>query len=141
VRKSFVAPGIAAAALSLGAVGAVQADVLPGGVEGCVATSPGGTSPTGVVYNGSCSYTATRTGGYAIASQTWSVTIYKDATKQVVLHSFSSAKGDAPCNTSPITQPGNVIALTVGNGVGAVGNPFPSATDGQLNPSDGCTNF
>ena len=140
MRKRFAVAALVAGMLSLGTLAAVQADVLPGGVEGCIATSPGSTSPEGVIYANGCSYTATRTGGYATAAQSFSVTIYNNnsATKTVIA-SYSTAKGSNPCNTSEIIKPGNYVVLTVSNGVGAVGNPFPSAADGQVHPSDGCT--
>ena len=140
MRKLFVAACFVAASFSLGAIGAVHADTQPGGAEGCIATSPGTNSPAGTLYNGTCSYTALRTGGYATAAQTWSVTIYNNNTPQkVVLHAYSSGAGSKPCNTGPIIQPGNLVVATVSNGVNAVGNPFPSATDGQLSSSDQCT--
>jgi len=140
VRKLFVVAGLAAATLSLGAFSAVHADQEPGGVEGCVAESPAPAPPAGTVYSGSCSYTATRTGGYATAAQTWSVTIYNNnSPTKTVLHAFSSTAGSNPCNTGPVIQPGNYVVATVANGVNAVGNPTPSAAGAVPSSSDNCT--
>ncbi|HZQ26551.1 MAG TPA: hypothetical protein VFA94_02525 [Acidimicrobiales bacterium] len=138
MRKFFTIAALSAGMLAIAPLGA-HADTVPGGVEGCVATNPGQTSPTGVVYAGTCSYTATRTAGYATAAQGWSVTIYNNNTPQkTVVASYSSAAGSKPCNTSELIKPGQFVVVTVSNGVATAGNPFPSATDGQLHPSDGC---
>jgi hypothetical protein len=137
VRKLLVAAGIAAATCSLGAFSAVHADTQPGGIEGCIATSPGANSPQGTLYDTTCSYTATRTGGYATSAQTWTVTIYSDAAMTKPVASFSSAAGSPPCNTGPIIQPGQTVKATVNNGVNAVGNPIPSATNASS--TDQCT--
>lgn len=148
MRKLIGAAALGAAALSLGPVAGVKADQLPAGVEGCIATSPGQTvanpgGPAGsgnIVSANTCSYKATRTGGYAIAAQSWTVKIYTPATNTT--RTFSSAAGSNPCNTSPVTAIGDTVTLTVSNGVGAVGNPFPAASDGTLpTPSDGCANL
>lgn len=139
MRKLLVAAGLAAAMSTLGAFSAVHADQQPGGIEGCIATSPGADSPAGTLYNGTCHYTATRTGGYATAASAWSVTIYSDAAMTKPVASFSSAKGSNPCNTGPIIQPGQTVKATVTNGVNAVGNPFPSETDGRVSSTDQCT--
>jgi hypothetical protein len=138
VRKFFAIAALGAGMLAAAPMGA-HADTVPGGVEGCVATNPGQNSPSGVVYANTCSYTATRTAGYATAAQGWSVTIYNNnsATKTVVA-SYSSAAGSKACNTSELIHPGQYVVVTASNGVAAAGNPFPAATDGQLHPSNAC---
>jgi hypothetical protein len=128
VRRFFVLAALGASLLAA-PLSAVRADTLPGGVEGCVVTNPGKDSPTGTVYADKCSYTATRTAGYATAAQKWSVSIYTPATKTTKV--FGSDQASKRCYTGP-------LIVTATNGVAAAGNPFPAATDGKLNPSDAC---
>jgi hypothetical protein len=132
VRKLLFVAGIAAATLPFGASGAVQADDLPAGTQGCVATSPGANAPA-ALYNGTCSFTAARNGGYVAGAQNWTVTVYNNnsATK-VVVASFS---GSGPgCNTFAYAT-GNFVVATASNGEIAVGNPIPAAADSTLPPS------
>lgn len=148
MRKLVAVAALGAGLFSLGSFAVVHADQLPAGVEGCITANPaqnvanpGGPAGSGnVVSADHCSYTATRTGGYATAAQGWSVKIYNNNTAQKVLRaSYSSAAGSNPCNTAPIIQIGNYVEVTVSNGVAAAGNPFPAAGDGVIPPpSDGC---
>jgi hypothetical protein len=149
VRKLVAVAALGAGLFGLGSLVGAHADVLPAGVEGCVATNPGQNvaNPGGPAGSGNvvsadhCSYTATRTAGYATAAQGWTVNIYNNNSAQkTLLASYSSAAGSNPCNTAPIIQIGNYVEVSVTGGVAAVGNPFPAASDGVIPPSsDGCT--
>ncbi|MDQ1436977.1 MAG: hypothetical protein QOK43_606 [Acidimicrobiaceae bacterium] len=133
MRKLFAVAALAAGTLGLGVVGA-HADQLPGGVEGCVATSPGANAPVGSLYNGGCSFVATRTGGFVAAAQSYTVVVYNNnsATKVEVGRYTGSGGG---CSLAAYV-PGNLVTVTVSNGEVAAGNPIPSATDGSI-PSNG----
>jgi hypothetical protein len=136
VRKLLAVAALVAGSLGLTAVTGVHADQLPGGVEGCIASSPGADAPTGL-YNGHCSFTATRTGGFVAGAQTWNVQVFDNATPQKVRIGNYSGTGPG-CNTAAYGI-GNYIEVTVSNGVVAAGNPVPSATDGNVPPSgDAC---
>lgn len=137
MRKPLIVAALVAGSLSFGAFGGATADVLPGGVEGCVVrNSPAGGGTVSVapvggnVYDTTCSFTATRTGGFVGAAQSWNVTVYNHNGPDRVAILNESGSGPA-CNTGAYT-PGNVVVVTVSNGLVAAGNPFPSATDGTV---------
>lgn len=129
MRKLLVVAALSAGSLSLGAFGGASADTVPGGVEGCVATT-GANSPAGLVYANACSYTATRTGGFVGGAQSWKVTVYNNASPTKVAIGRYSGTGPA-CNTGS-TSPGNLVVVELTNGTIAAGNPFPSAVDGTV---------
>lgn len=135
VRKLLAVLITSMLGLSLTAV--AQADTTPGGAEGCVASSaPVPTVAPGVqvVYNGSCSYTATRTGGF-VAAGNWSITVTRGTT--VVFSRSGANKGSCHLAT---TQPGDVVRIAVFSpgGVIAAGNPFPSATPSTGGSTQDC---
>lgn len=118
---------LVAASLSFGAFGGATADSLPGGTEGCGASSPGANSPTGFAYANSCSYRATRVGGFVGGAESWTVTVYNNSSpNKVVVRRYSGT--DRACNTAS-TSPGNFVVVTVTNGTVIAGNPFLAAAD------------
>src|SRR5205807_534265 len=128
VRKAMFA-GLTAGALTLclaGVAAPVGADSVPGGAEGCV-TNPFGTSPAGVLYQSSCSYTATRNAGYVANGSDWTVTISRpNGTTTPTQISYSSAAGSpGQCVTAILA--GDTVSATSGANSGvAIGNPFPA---------------
>lgn len=136
--KRLIAVGVAASALcglsAVGAVVPVRADTLPGGTEGCVASSPGAevSNPAlgGVAHNGSCSYRATRIGGYVAAGDSWSIAVSRvveGVPKTVAVYRGARNAGpDKLCHTSVI-QPDDVVTVRVTNGVVFVGDPRTAA--------------
>lgn len=130
MRKLLVVAALVAGSLSLGAFGGATADTLPGGTEGCVVSSPGANGPTGVVYANTCSYVATRTGGFVGGAQSWTVTVYNNNSPTKTVVGKYSGSGPA-CNTGS-TNPGNLVVVTASNGTVAAGNPFPSAADAYV---------
>lgn len=136
MRKLLVVTALVAGSFGFGAFGGANADTLPGGVEGCVATTGAG-SPAGMVYANTCNYVATRSGGFAGGAQSWTVTVYNNNTATKVQIAKYTGSGKA-CNTYS-TKPGNYVVVSVTNGTVAAGNPFPSAADPALPaPSDRC---
>lgn len=115
------------ASMGLGTMGA-KADSVPGGAEGCILggadANPGG---TWLSHATDCTYTATRSGGYAGFGSGWTVNVSGTV--------YSPATGS--CQTSVI-KPGNVVTVHLDAGARgriAAGNPFPSASDAA--PSSG----
>ena len=126
MRKSLVVAALVAGSLSFGAFGGASADQLPGGIEGCVVTSPGTpglpANPAGAnLYSGSCSFVATRTGGFVGGAQSWKVTV---TTPAGAVTTFSGTNG--ACNTGAY-NPGDTVRVELSNGMIAAGNPIPSA--------------
>jgi len=126
-RKIVSLVAAAAVALMLGSSGA---DVLPGGGEGCIVSNP---SPnTGALHLSTCTYKATRQGGYA-AHGTWSVKV-----KRGLITTTYSSPTKPSCQTGVIL-PGDTITATAGaNSVAAAGNPYPSAADSGNVPREAC---
>ena len=127
MRRIVATLSVALLAGSL-AVSTARADTTPVGAEGCVATTaPVPTVAAGVqvVYGGSCSYRATREGGF-VAAGNWSITVTNAA--GAVTFTRSGAN-DGSCHTAT-TKPGDLVSVSVFSpgGVIAAGNPFPSAT-------------
>ena len=135
MRKPIVVAALVAGSLSFGAFGAAVADQLPAGVEGCVVrSSPAGGGTVTVpgaganLYDSSCTFTATRTGGFVGGASSWRVTVVKDGDPaQTTVFSGSNEA----CNTGAYDAK-DVVKVELTNGLIAAGNPFPSATDGTL---------
>lgn len=125
MRRLLALAALVAGTCSLTAVAGVRADQQPGGIEGCIATTPGTNAPS--LYTGHCSFTATRPGGFVASAQSWTVVVYDNDTplKQEIARFTGSGPG---CNTAAYV-PGNLVDVTVGNGIVAAGNPVPSAFD------------
>jgi hypothetical protein len=119
----------AALVASLAAVAApavATADSLPGGTEGCVATSPGAPSllpGAQVVYGDACEYTATRAAGY-VASGEWRITLERHHGSDVVLTSE-----DFTTSCSYTVEPGDVVRAEVSGGEIAVGAVPPGGPE------------
>lgn len=129
MRKLLVVAALVAGGLSFGAFGGASADELPGGVEGCVVSNPGTKGPT-ALYPDTCSYVAKRTGGFVGGGQAWKVVVYNNNSATKVKLAEYSGSGPA-CNTGS-TAVGNLVVVTVTNGMVAAGNPFPAAGDGTI---------
>jgi hypothetical protein len=125
-------------AVFAGAASAFASDplVLPGGEEGCI--SPAGDT---------CTYTATRTGGYAANGSTWSITVQIPANGDPrdtngdgkLRYVFTSA--NAPDEGCGFFAAGSTVTTNGGSGSDGVaaGNPFPAASDGPIGSSNDCS--
>ena len=106
-----------------------QADTVPGGAEGCVAT-PGPAGPT-VLYTGTCTLDATRNGGYATGGSGWTVDVYRghDVNGNWILHKHY-AGGSSPSACTTAILPGDHVVATVTDtqSGAAIGNPFPAGS-------------
>jgi hypothetical protein len=135
VRRLIVLGVLAAAALA-GTTTALASDplVLPGGAEGCI-SQPGDT----------CTYTATRTAGYAANGTTWSITVQIPANGDPrdtnldgkLRYVFTSA--NAPDEGCGFIAAGSTVTTNGGNDGVAAGNPFPGATDGPVGSANDCS--
>ena len=136
MRKVVLLGAIVAAALTYGGTAAASDPiVLPSGQEGCV-------SPSG----DTCTYTATRDGGYVANGSTWTLTVQIPANGDVrdtngdgkLRYVFNS--GNAPQQGCGLFPAGAVVTTNTGASGGiAAGNPIPGATDPVLGNSNDCT--
>ena len=137
MRKLLVVLIASLFGLSLTVVSA-QADTAPGGAEGCVASTapvPAVAPGVQIVYGGSCTYKATRTGGF-VAAGNWSITV-KNSAGTTVFSRSGANKGSCHLAT---TNPGDTVSIAVFSpgGVIAAGNPFPSATPSTGGSTQDC---
>jgi hypothetical protein len=108
--------------------------VLPTGQEGCV--SPAGDT---------CSYSATRDGGYVANGTSWTLTISipangdpRDTNGDGQLR-YVFGPGNAPAQGCGMFAAGATVATSAGaDGRMAAGNPIPGATDPALGSSNDC---
>jgi hypothetical protein len=129
VWRGVVAAGLVGGFASGGMAG-VRADTLPGGAEGCLATSPGAdvTNPAvgPVLHSGRCSYTATRPAGYVAAGDSWTITVSRlSGGSKVPVRVFRGGRNTGPdgaCHTSVVAA-GQIVDVTVSNGAVFVGDP------------------
>jgi hypothetical protein len=102
----------------------IVSDVTKG--EGCVSQGA----------NDTCTYTATRSGGYVAAGSTWSLTIDDDA-DGFVDRSFGPA--NAPEQGCGLWGPGAVVTISSGaQSEIAAGNPFPVQSDPVISDNNNC---
>jgi hypothetical protein len=109
----------------------------PASQEGCV--SPAGDT---------CTYTSTRTGGYAAGGSSWSLVVSiptsagdpRDVNLDGQL-TYTFGPAGAPPQGCALWGPGATVTISAGSsGTIAAGNPFPAPTDGQTtNPCAGGT--
>jgi len=134
--RRLIAFGMAFSVFAGGATAlASDALVLPGGEEGCV--SPAGDT---------CTYTATRTGGWAGNGSTWTITVQiaangdpRDTNGDGKLrYVFNSS--NAPAKGCGFFGAGSIVTTNGGSGSDGVaaGNPFPGASDGPVGSANDC---
>jgi hypothetical protein len=108
--------------------------ILPSGQEGCV--SPAGDT---------CTYTATRDGGYAANGATWTLTVTIPAAGDPrdtngdgkLRYVFNS--GNAPEQGCGLYAAGATVTTSGGaNASIAAGNPFPGASDPVIGTANDC---
>jgi hypothetical protein len=129
LRKLVIA-GAALAAFVPGGTSAASDPIItpaPLSQEGCVA-APGDT----------CTYTATRSGGYAANGSTWSLVVDipttagdpRDANLDGKL-TYTFGPGNAPPVGCSLFPAGATATVSAGSNAGiAAGNPFPAPSDG-----------
>jgi hypothetical protein len=135
MRKAVLLGALLGALTYVGTAAASDPIVLPTGQEGCV-------SPAGET----CTYTSTRSGGYAANGNTWTLTIQIPANGDArdtnldgkLRYVFNS--GNAPQQGCGLFDAGSTATTSVGaSGAMAAGNPFPGATDGVTGDTNDCT--
>ena len=132
--KSAVLTGALVAAL-MAASSATASDpiVLPSGQEGCV--SPAGDT---------CTYSPTRTGGYA-GQGTWTITVTipaagdpRDTNLDGKLR-YVFTPANAPAQGCGFIPAGSTATSSAGDSSGlAIGNPIPGATDAAAGSANDC---
>jgi hypothetical protein len=134
--KKIVFLGALVGALAIpGAAAASDPIILPTGQEGCV-------SPSG----DTCTYTATRDGGYAANGSTWTLTVAipangdpRDTNLDGKLRYVFGAS-NAPEQGCGLWGAGAVVTTNGGaNATLAAGNPFPGATDPVIGTANDCS--
>jgi hypothetical protein len=134
--KKFLAAATLAAALAGGNT-ALASDplALPGGEEGCV-------SPSG----DTCTYTPTRTGGYAANGTAWTLTVVipapagdlRDTNKDGKLR-YVFTPANAPKQGCGFFGVGSTVTTNAGaNSQLAAGNPFPGPSDAVIGSGNDC---
>ena len=135
--KKVMLAGALLASLSLAGGTAVASDPLvhPGGEEGCV-SPPGDT----------CTYTSTRSGGYAANGSSWTLTVQipangdpRDTNRDGKLrYVFTSA--NAPEVGCGLFGAGATVTTNGGADSGiAAGNPFPAPSDAVVGSNNDCS--
>jgi hypothetical protein len=109
---------IALAALPV-APGFASDPISVAGLEGC-AVGP----------NDTCTYTATRGGGY-VGAGSFTVSVKRGVA--TTIHT-------APGVCTGIIVPGDIVTVAVTVGSAAAGNPLPPQADGQTPPGTNCLN-
>jgi hypothetical protein len=109
--------------------------VLPTGSEGCV-------SPSG----DTCTYTATRDGGYAANGSAWTLTVEIPANGDVRDTNLDGklryvfGPSNAPEQGCGLFGPGSTATTNAGAASGiAAGNPFPGASDAVIGDQNDCS--
>lgn len=139
MRKLPVLAALVLGGAGFGAFAPATADQLPAGVEGCIASDPVSADARAqgapsALYPKTCQYKATRTGGFVGGAAKWTVTVYRPSTNQTFTYTGTNSQA---CNTGS-TVPGDVVTVSLTNGLIAAGNPFPSATDGSIAAGNRC---
>lgn len=134
--RRLICFGVLCVAVSAATSSALASDplVLPGGEEGCV-------SPSG----DTCTYTATRTGGYAANGTTWSLTVEIPANGDPrdtngdgkLRYVFNSS--NAPDEGCGLFAAGSTATTNGGDGGIAAGNPFPAPSDAVVGSQNDCS--
>lgn len=133
--KKAVLLGVVVGALSMGGTAAASDPlILPTGQEGCV-------SPEG----DTCTYTATRDGGYLANGSNWTLTVeiaangdLRDTNLDGKLR-YVFGPGNAPEQGCGLWSAGATVTTNAGAGSRlAAGNPFPGATDPVVGASNDC---
>jgi hypothetical protein len=127
--------GVVLGALVCGGTATASAPiVLPSGQEGCV--SPAGDT---------CTYTATRTGGYVANGSTWTLTVEiaangdpRDTNKDGKLRYVFNASNAPAQGCGFIPAAATVTTLVGASGGLAAGNPIPGATDPAAGSANNC---
>jgi len=138
LRKLILATAILGASIYPGTASASDPITTPAPLsqEGCVS------QPTDT-----CTYTATRTGGYVARGDTWSLSVSFPAPAPVPPATCGAGDIDCdgkltwtygPSNAPPqgcsLWEIGATVTISAGASGGiAAGNPFPGAADGQVN--------
>ncbi len=107
--------------------------VLPTGQEGCVSQA-----------GDTCTYTATRSGGYVGNGSGWSVTVQIPANGDVrdtngdgkLRYVFTAS--NAPEQGCGFFDAGATVTTVGGDQGVAAGNPFPGASDGAVGDANDC---
>ena len=108
--------------------------ILPGGEEGCV-SQPGDV----------CTYSPTRSGGYASPGGTWTITVSIPANGDLrdtnhdgkLRYVFSAA--NAPDEGCGFFGAGSTVTTNGGDQGVAAGNPFPGASDAAIGSANDCS--
>lgn len=133
MKKVFGVGAVVAAALVIVLAGpAAVPDTLPGGAEGCVVNGQDLAGPTGpLTHKTTCTYTATRTGGY-VAQGSWTLSV----TVGTVTTTYTPA--NAPEQGCTLWNAGAVVTASISDASSfiAAGNPYPAATDGVRPPNN-----
>jgi hypothetical protein len=130
--RRAVALASLAAIMALG-IASSRADTLPAGAEGCVVNGQDLSGPTGpLTHKSSCTYTATRDGGY-VAGGNWRMVVTVGTT------STTYTPANAPKMGCALWQKGAVVTAGISDASSfiAAGNPYPSASDG-VRPANNC---
>jgi hypothetical protein len=134
MKKVVLACSLLGALTFAGTAVASDPIILPTGQEGCV--SPAGDT---------CTYTASRDGGYAANGTAWTLTVQiaangdpRDTNLDGQLrYVFNS--GNAPEQGCGLYSAGSTVTTSVGASGGlAAGNPFPGATDAVIGTANDC---
>jgi hypothetical protein len=136
--KKFVVLGAVFGALTIGGTAWASDPIIvgPTGGEGCVSGAP----------NDTCTYTATRDGGYVANGTTWTLTVEiaangdpRDTNLDGKLrYVFTSA--NAPEQGCGLFGAGATVTTNAGaDSTLAAGNPFPGASDAVLGSANDCT--
>lgn len=102
--------------------------------EGCFATSaPVPTVADGeqFAYKDTCTYTATRTGGYAGGAEAWTITITYPDGQTFTVSSTDAKETKQGCTVWDATA---TVTVTVINGTMGIGNPFPEGSPSANGP-------
>jgi hypothetical protein len=133
--RGIAALGVLIGALAYGGTAIASAPiVLPTGQEGCI-SQPGDT----------CTYTATRTGGYVANGSTWTLTVEipangdpRDTNLDGKLR-YVFSPSNAPVQGCGLFGAGATATTAAGaNGGIAAGNPIPGATDPVAGSANDC---
>jgi hypothetical protein len=133
VKKGLVVGAFAAVLMITGTAFASDPLILPGGEEGCV-SQPGDT----------CTYSPTRSGGYATPGGTWTVTVSipsngdpRDTNADGRLRYVFSA-ANAPDEGCGFFGAGSTVTTNGGDQGVAAGNPFPGPSDAVVGSANDC---